>query len=220
MAVTGTQTVRTIVTDALEKINVVDAESTPEAYEVAKGVRELNRMLKGWQNKGYSLFNYASQTVTLTTAASYTMSPVRPIRLLGVRYNNGSTEIPMTEMTRQEYDDLPVKTTTGTPTQFYYDKQRESALIYIWPVLSAASGQTLEVTYEAEFEDITDEDDVLPLPGEYWDAVVYNLADRLADDFGVDAPKVMMRAEKLLNEALAADTEGSVFFMGDEVGYR
>jgi hypothetical protein len=176
-------------------------------------------MLKAWQNKRYNLWTTASQTLNLTTAASYDLDPVRPIRIYSARLNNGSTETPMVELTRQEYDDLPVKTTTGTPTQFYYDKQREAAKFYVWPVLSSAAGQTVEITYEREIEDQTNLNASPDVPGEWWEAVVYNLAERMLDDFEIEGAittqRVMKRAKESLDDALGSDVEESVFFAGD-----
>lgn len=214
MATTGTYTCQEICTDALRKARVVAIDEAATADDLQLARRQLNRMLKSWQNDGPNIFLYAAQTVTLTTAASYTMSPVRPLEILTVNYNDGSSETPMQRMTRQEYESLPVKTSTGTPTCFYYDRQKEAAKIYIWPVLASASGETLEVDYVREFADVELADDV-DVPGEYYDAVVYNLADRLSDDYGVQNPNVTSRAQMLYQQALAFDREGSVYFHGD-----
>lgn len=214
MAVTGTYTCQEICTDALRKARVVAIDEAATADDLQLARRQLNRMLKSWQNDGPNIFLYAAQTVALTTAASYTMSPVRPLEILTVNYNDGSSETPMQRMTRQEYESLPVKTSTGTPTCFYYDRQKEAAKIYIWPVLASASGETLEVDYVREFADVELADDV-DVPGEYYDAVVYNLADRLSDDYGVQNPNVTSRAQMLYQQALAFDREGSVYFHGD-----
>jgi hypothetical protein len=182
---------------------------------------ELNLMLKAWQNSGYNLWTYTSGSLALTTAASYTLSPARPLRILNARFKESATasEIPMWRMTRDEYDELPNKTTTGTPTQFYYDKQREAAKLYIWPVLSSATAQTIEYTYERELEDLTATSDIVDVPGEWWEATMYNLAARLMETVPLQRqnPIVPQRAVALLDEALAADREGSVFFgCGDE----
>lgn len=209
--VTATYTNRQIVTDAFRKIGVVATDSTMTADEAATGARALNRLLKAFQNRGYNLWTTTQLTVSLTTAASYTMTPVRPIRIHGARFVRSGIETPMQELTRQEYDDLPIKTATGIPTCYYYDRQKEAALLYVWPVLAAANGETLKVTYEREIADV-DLDAAADVPGEWWDAVVYNLAARLADDFQVDAPSVVARAEEELRLALAADREGSVWF--------
>lgn len=211
MATTDTDTVREVLESALRKIGVV-AEDEPMTEDQANAaLRAFNRMLKAWQNRGYNLWAVASQSVTLTTAASYTLNPVRPVEILSCRLKRSGFEMPMVRLTREDYDNLPVKTTQGTPTQFYYDRQREAAKLYIWPVLAAAAGETLEITYVREFEDmgINDAPDI---PSEWYDAAVYGLAARLADDFRANPGNVVARAEEELRLALAGDREGSLWF--------
>lgn len=149
MAVTGTQTVRDIVTDALLDIEVGAIGQAANATLSAHAVRVLNRIMKAWQlDDAAPSFLKSSQTLTLTTAASYSLLPERPIRILSARLKRAGIEIPMIRLTRDEYDSLPVKATTGIPTQYYYDRQKEDALFYVWPVLSVAAGETVEITYE------------------------------------------------------------------------
>lgn len=218
MTVTATKTVREITLAALKKINIVAQDIQGlKAHEASTAMTALDMMLKGWQNVGFRVFTQSAQSVTLTTAASYTLDPVRPLEVESVRLKRSGIETPMTRMTRQEYDDLPTKTTTGTPSQFYYDRQREAALLYVWPVLAVAAGETMEITYQREVEDISDLSDVIDVPAEWYETVVYNLADRLVDDFsaeGTDISRVIARAEILLAEARGFDAEGSVWFGG------
>ena len=172
MAVTGTQTVRDIITDALLDLEVGSIGDEADATLAAHAVRVLNRVMKAWQlDDAAPSFLKASQSLPLTTAASYTLSPERPIRILSARFKRSGTEIPMIRLTRDDYDNLPVKTTTGTPTQFYYDRQKEDALFYVWPVLATAAGETVEITYEREFKDVEINDNI-DLPGEWWDVAV------------------------------------------------
>lgn len=212
MATTGTYTTRDLVEDALRKIGVVAIDDPMTADESAHALRALDRLMKSWQNREYSLWLNATQTLTLTTSASYTLSPVRPLRILNARLVRSGIETPMQELTREEYDDLPLKSATGVPTTFYYDRQREASLFYVWPVLAAANGETIKIAYEREFEDQTDLTAVPDVPGEWWDAVVYGLAARLADDYGKNVPNVVARAEEELRLALSADREGSIYF--------
>lgn len=210
MATTGTQTVRDIVTDALLDLEVVSIGEALPADLAAHAVRVLNRVMKSWQLRDDApAFLKASQTLALTTAASYTLNPARPIRILSARFKRNGQEIPMIPLSRDEYDELPIKTTTGTPTQFYYDRQKEAALFYVWPVLATANGETVQITYEREFEDV-EINDTIDLPGEWWDVAVLQLASRLAHAYGSEAAKqtVMMRAEQALNIALGAAAAG------------
>ena len=167
----------------------------------------------GWQNRGLNLWGVTAMSVAATTAASYTLTP-RPLEILGIRYKNGVNELPMWQMTRQEYDDLPNKSSTGTPTTFYFNRQRETATITVWPVLAVTGTATFEISYQREFEDV-DLDTAPDVPGEYWEAMVYGLAARLADDYSVDGRTVTARAEEELRLALAFDREGSLYFHGD-----
>ena len=133
MATTGTYTTRDLVEDALRKIGVVAIDDPMTADESAHALRALDRLMKSWQNRGYSLWLNATQTLTLTTSASYTLSPVRPLRILNARLVRSGIETPMQELTREEYDDLPLKSATGVPTTFYYDRQREASLCLAGP---------------------------------------------------------------------------------------
>lgn len=210
MAVTGTQTVLDIVTDAMIDLEVGAIGQEAESILSAHAVRTLNRVMKAWQlDDAAPSFLKASQTLTLTTAASYTLAPARPVRILSARLKRSGVETPMIRLTRDEYDNLPIKTTTGIPTQFYYNRQKEAALFYVWPVLATAAGETVEITYEREFDDVAIGDNI-DLPGEWWDVAVLQLASRLVHAHGSEAAKqsVPMRAEIMLNKALGAAVDG------------
>lgn len=186
------------------------------ANQSAHAVRILNRILRSWQAMDDAPdFLKAQQTLTLTTAASYTLNPERPVRILSARLVQSSTELPMLQLTRDEYDRLPVKTTTGTPTQFYYDRQQEDALFYIWPVLSAANGETVKITYERAFNTMAI-DGNLDLPPEWEMAAQKQLAAGLAPAYGSEAAKARLPGEAVyfLNLAMASGTSGESVYFG------
>jgi len=215
MATTATKTVREICTHALRRAQVTDYRDAPEAADLSAAISELNLMLKAWQAEGNLLWTYASGSLPLTTAVSYTLTPERPLRIITARLKRDGIEIPMIELTREEYDTLPDKTVTGIPTQFYYDRQRESAVFYVWPAPEAA-GDAVEYTYEREIEDVTDGSETLDMPGEWWEATMYGLAARLAEAYMItNALSILApRAEATLERALGWEREGSVFFAG------
>lgn len=216
MATTATETVRTIVNDALLDIEAGTLGQTAEATAMAHGIRHLNRLMKSWQSQGYlqSLVSQQSLTLVADTAA-HTMSPVRPAKILNVRYKDSSgTELPMNEMSRQEYDELPIKTSQGIPTNFYYDKQKEAAVINFWPVIASVTTETAEITYEREYEDISDEDDTIDIPVEAYDAVILHLGKRLTHTYGSAERKMAIRADakEAFDCWLASDVESIVRF--------
>lgn len=214
MAVTGTVTVRDIVTDALLEIEAATLGQAVSARQADHAVRALNRLMKSWQVlDGTPSFLKASQTVNLTTAQSYSLSPERPLRILSARFKRDGIELPMVAMSRGEWDGLPQKAVTGTPTQYYYDRQKEDALFYIWPQPASDDGTTIEITYEREFEDV-DINATIDLPGEWWDAAVFGLAARLSATYGKDGA-IKQEAAYYLNLALASGMDGeTVTFCG------
>lgn len=215
---TGFQyTARELVLKAMRKVGIIAKDDEGDWNDIDEAKTSFDMMLKSWQNDGFNLWGVSSQTVPVTNLAAHVMDPVRPLQVLSVRFKRNGTEIPMCQMTRSEYDSLPRKDTTGTPTQFYYDRQRESARLYIWPLLAAPNGETLEITYQREFEDQTDLNSYPDIPGEWWETAVYGLGARLVDDFqlsGPDVDRVIRRSEALYARALSFDREGSVFFAG------
>lgn len=176
-------TAREIVDFALKKQRVVDAARVPGAAEAATAQRELNMMLKGWQ-KYPSLWRVTEGTFTLTVTSAYTLNPV-PHKVLGARYvATSGNDLPMNEMSRSEYYDLPNRYSTGFPHSYYVDYQRTAATLFIWQPLASATTEVIRYTYLRKFEDIDSLDDDIDVRSEWLEVVGYNLAYRLGPDFG------------------------------------
>lgn len=205
-----------MVGDALRAVGVVAVDEPMTADQAKHGARELRRLLAAMQTIPFTLYVKATQSVTLTTAISYTLS-TRAVRILQVNFNNGDSELPMYELTRDEYDRLPVKDTAGIPTQYYVDQQQNATVIKVWPGLATVDDEVLTITYERETEDPTEEDDTfVDIPREWESAVMYQLAVRLAAVYGVDPSRIAAIASGDFAQAMAADREGSVFFAGND----
>ena len=219
MATTGTYTVREIIEAALLDIEAMTMGQSIPAKQADHAKDTLNRIMKSWQiMDGAPDFLRASQSVTATTNANHTLSPVRPLRLLNVNVKTADgNEIPMVPMSRDEYFRLPDKTTTGIPTQFFYDRQKESAVLYVWPPFASVTTETFEVEYEREFEDVSSLNDTIDLPSEWYDVAVKALGARLVHPYGSEQAKASIPAQAAyaLNTALAAGMSGeSVYFYG------
>lgn len=207
---------REIIEFAFDEIRVTSPGETASAEDVALGMQRLNMMLKSWQATAPSLWRQTEGTVTLTTAVSYALSP-RPFRVVECRYRDSNgRDLPMIELTRQEYMDMPLKTSTGTPTQYYVDYQRSATTLHVWPVLAAATTQSLRYTYQRAFEDIDALINDLDVPSEHLETVGTNLAVRLLAPFGKsrrENQELILNAQRLLQEMLDADREAFVQFI-------
>lgn len=201
-----------IVEDALRKIGVVAGDEPANADQSQSGLRALGRFLRSIQNREPDLWLATEMDIVLTTAAAYAPLPAHPRKINAARLVRAGVETPMMEITREEYDALPVKTTTGLPSMWYFDRQRNDGTLYVWPVMAAANGEIVRLTYERAIRVPDDVSDRVDAPDEWEEAIVYGLAARLADDYGVAAASVMARAEDELRRVLSRDREGSMYF--------
>tara|TARA_R100000234_G_C4989745_1_gene174936 strand:+ start:22 stop:693 length:672 start_codon:yes stop_codon:yes gene_type:complete len=105
-------------------------------YDLVTAKRSINLMLAEWANRGLNQWTVeeATQTVTKDTSTYTLNSNVIDILDCSLRRTEGSvtTDLSMRRLSRSEYLNIPVKATTGRPSQFFLDKQN-SPVLKIWP---------------------------------------------------------------------------------------
>ena len=164
-------------------------------------------------------------TVTLTdvleaavavdnTVFVYTTQIVRPLKIVDARRKD-SSDVPIEVITRQEYNELPSKTSTGSVNQVYYDPQLTTGTLKVWPT-GAVVDDVIELTVMLPIQDF-DSSNVDPdFPQEWLRALKWNLAADLGPEYGVPLDRQMFleaKASKMLDEVSAFDEEvGSVYF--------
>lgn len=209
-------TARKIIDEALEELRVKPAGQSVSSEDAASALVMLNRMLKSWQNTGPNLWLQAEASVSLVAStATYTLTP-RALDVDIVRHRVNNYDTPLLRVSRAEYLELPAKAQTGTPTLFYFFRGRDSSTITLWPVPSVSTN-TLEYSYERQYEAVTSLDETLDISEEHQDTVVMSLAERLAGKFGADdqLARVAAQAAALRSDVMAADRTDSVFFWPD-----
>lgn len=215
-------TARQTVTFAARKCGILGLTQTLDADTAAAILQQLELMLKGWQQKGPHLWKKVEGSKSLTDATqSYTLSTLNPLRILSIRYRNSSSlDLPMGPMLRDDYFDLPNKASAGTPVSYYFDPQRGSPTLYVWPVLATATTETFQITYQKRIEDIDDLDNDIDVPQEWLETVGYNLAARILDDYPVESTasqNIIANAKMMLQEAKDFDREDSICFYPAEM---
>lgn len=135
----------------------------------------------------------------------------RPQRVLNCRRKTFAqdNEIPVRSWSRQQYFNQVNKQSQGTVVNCYYSPALDNGRVYVWQT-AASVNDLLLFTYERQLEDILIGDDNLDFPVEWLEAITYNLADRLADDY--DAPpakadRVARKAALFLDDLLGWDEE-------------
>lgn len=227
MATSGTATFdlnrNEIITEALELCGVIQATETPSADDVTSCARKLNMLIKSWVSLGYHIWAQSEATQTLVAGTySYTLGSNgnRPWRIndMWLRDSDG-LDRPIDLISREEYNALPDKTTQGKPVKAYYDRQKLTGTLKLWPAPDSAT-DTVYYVQQRVLQDFNASTDSPDLATEWGLAVCYNLAKLIAPVYSVPSDKlayIVGMAESTLDDALAGDREDvSVQFTPDD----
>jgi hypothetical protein len=212
---------REVITTTLRKMGVLGLAQSLDADEAEECRVELNTMLKGWQRHGPHLWKTLEGSIPLlASTASYNLfATLNPLRIMSMRYRDANLrDLPMRLFTREEYFDMPLKTSTGIPTQYYFDAQRGAPTVYVWPLLVSVTTEVLTCTYQKRMDDIDDLNNDVDITQENFDTLIYAFAARLLDSYGVEgevAKRIIQRSQALLESASGFDREDVVRFVPD-----
>jgi hypothetical protein len=96
---------------------------------------------------------------------------------------NNPSEIPMARINRDDYQSLPDKAFQGRPVQFWLDIQRDVPVIRLWPAVQLQyTFYQLVLTRKRYLMDVGTLTDTLDFPQRWYEAVVAELAARLATE--------------------------------------
>jgi len=152
----------------------------------------------------------------------YQTQIVRPLRVVGARRYNFASAID-TQMTpplsRLDYRNLPNKTATGVPTQFFYDPRggaNVQGILNIWPAPADVTN-AVKMTWWRPIQDFTTPGNNPDLPQEWIDALIWNLAYKLWPEFPIS--QVLMGAIKeqamiSLENVAGYDREPESYYFG------
>lgn len=175
-----------------------------------------------------TIVSKTSTTVTITTPLTadaaqvnavfnYTSKIVRPLKVVDMRrYDiDGATDTPMTPCSRQEYNNLPMKTEAGMPIQMFYDAQLTIGYFNLWQVPDTTT-DLVKFTCHLPIQDFTSAGDSPDLPQEWILPLVYNLAKLKMPSHPVDAARrqdINNTADSLLAAMVNYDRENEPIFI-------
>jgi len=170
---------------------------SPSDTEDTEALETLNNMIGTWGIE-FLFPSVERDSLSLTIGqAEYTVGSggdfdrVRPIGIIDVYLRNSDGyDYPVKVISGRDYNDIALKTAEGRPTKLYFVPEVTLAKIFF--------NREPDEAYTAYFEfrqsftelELTD---TITLPNEYKEAIVYNLAVKLAEDPSIDLPASVAR---------------------------
>ncbi len=192
-------TVRDLIRVSLKNLGVLATGENPTAQEQDDAFWSLNGMLDQWSTETLFIYSITQEVFTFISGTQvYSMGPggtfdtARPTRFEGmmVRVNpntNSQIDIPINPLTAKEWTAISVKNTTSSwPTHYYADMNAQFVNLYFWPVPN--EDQAVFIMSWKPLSAFTSVDQLIQLPPGFNDALMYNLAVRLAPQYGKTTP--------------------------------
>lgn len=185
-------TVSDLIKGSLRLLGAIAQGETPSSNESTDALAALNDMLDSWSNEGLMLFNRSIETFSLVSSqSSYTFgtggdfNSARPIRLIQAKakQSGNDAETSVRVLNSDEWSRITDTTIeSNLPLSIYYNDSYPLGTVYVWPVPSATA--SLILYSDKPLSNFSLIADTVSLPPGYKEAMRYNLAMRLAPEYG------------------------------------
>jgi hypothetical protein len=204
---------------AAYELGAIGMGDTLEDSEENEMLKRLNSMLAQWSVDA-NLFRETSATITISGGAGAATLPrdVRDVRSVRV-IQSATYKRALAPWNRDQYFQIPNRSTAGAPLAFYYSQQTDGDQLYVWPI--PADDTDFELDYSRSFFFVEDTGQTLDIPPEWHEAALYGLAARCSNLFGTTRldPSTVMRVDAQSRETyqklLDADRPDSYYFEYD-----
>lgn len=183
------ETAQTIIKAALRSIGAIATGETPTAAELDDGLEAMQLMLRSWSASNIRLYYSDTDTVTLNGSEYYTIgsggtvNTARPTQIRGAYTSDNIVNI----IDEAKYRYLRVGNNGGSVEYLWYSPEYPLGYLYPWPLDSS----TLYLYSVKPLTDPTTITTSIEFPPQYDDAIKWNLAVRLAPEYGKEPSQVV-----------------------------
>ena len=220
MASSGTTSFNITIDEVIEEAYERCGVRTNSGHDIKSARRSLNLLFSEWGNRGINLWKVKSKTETLVNGqVTYnTPSDCNDVLEAVVTVSGGNQQT-LTKVSRSEYIAIPNKTATGTPSQYYVDRQITPTIsLYLAPDTSAVTN--IFYYYLARIEDVGAYTNTGDMPFRFFPCMVSGLAFYLSQKFNPQLVQQMkLLYEDELNRALQEDGSSSSSYITPKTYY-
>lgn len=230
---------------ALRKLGVLEIGDTPDPETVANAALSLNLFIKQCATEGLKLWKVdelvipmvANQYIYVLGGSSSDLmynsldtgflTPVtdKPLKVIQGWYRNNQAtppvDTPLQLLSKQEYNILGSKQSTGVANSVFYDVKQNNGLLYVYlePNTFVQDNYEIHIVAQLPMNDLNRAQDIPDFPNEWMNTLVWNLADQLAIEYSVPGnhrQEIAARAKLYRDQLTDWDVEPtSTFFQVD-----
>ena len=133
MTVSGSTDFELDVADYIEEAFERCGLEVRTGYDLKTAKRSLNLMFADWANRGLNQWTIEQRTITVTSNDGDYDLGTDVIDILSLVVRRSGTDYALDRISRDEYLNIPTKTTQARPTQYFVDRQI-TPVLKLWPL--------------------------------------------------------------------------------------
>jgi len=220
MTVSGSTNFELDVADYVEEAFERCGLEVRTGYDLKTAKRSMNLMFADWANRGLNQWTIAQKTFTVTSGDGDYDLGTSTIDVLSLVVRRDGTDYALNRISRDEYLNIPTKSTTGRPTQYFVDRLI-NPVIKMWPL---PDNSTDVVIYDAliRLDDADNYTNTLQVPFRFYPALAAGLAYYIAIKRAPDRAQLLKTVyEEEIGRAMDEDRDRASFRVAPDLrNYR
>jgi len=223
MATSGTYNFNLDIDEVIQEATEMIGGEETLGHTPASARRSINLMLNEWQNKGVLLWSILTTAVTATSVETSLSDEILDTLAVTYAVSAASTDLALERISREEYHNLPNKTTTGRPTQYAITRGVNNIALFLYPTPNITTG-ILNIECFKQLEDVNKSaGQNAQVPKRFLPALTCGLSYHLAMKRpGIPMDRIQMlkaNYEEKLAFAMEEDRERASMYIKPKLGY-
>jgi hypothetical protein len=220
MAVSGSTDFELDVADYVEEAFERCGLEVRTGYDLKTAKRSMNLMFADWANRGLNQWTISQRNLALVSGDGEYDLGTSTIDVLSLVVRRDGTDYALDRISRDEYLNIPTKSTTGRPTQYFIDRQINPVL-KLWPV---PDNSTDVVYYDSliRLDDADNYTNTLQVPFRFYPALAAGLAYYISIKRAPDRSQMLKSVyEEEIGRAMDEDRDRASFRVAPDLrNYR
>ena len=220
MTVSGSTDFELDVADYIEEAFERCGLEVRTGYDLKTAKRSMNLMFADWANRGLNQWTIEQRTFTVTSNDGDYDLGTDVIDILSLVVRRSGTDYALDRISRDEYLNIPTKTTQARPTQYFVDRQI-TPVLKMWPL---PDNSTDVVIYDAltRLDDADTYTNTLGVPFRFYPALAAGLAYYISVKRAPDRMQMLKALyEEEINRAMDEDRDRASFHVAPDLrSYR